>query len=77
MIPNPYTRWSQIDSELPDEPITLVIPASNHGTREVFQEKLVDVGCESFAYFKNLEKDDQKKACSSFRKDGRVIENVS
>ncbi|APU49328.1 substrate-binding domain-containing protein [Acinetobacter junii] len=74
LIPNPYTRWSQIDSELPDEPITLVIPASNHGTREVFQEKLVDVGCESFAYFKNLEKDDQKKACSSFRKDGRVIE---
>jgi phosphate transport system substrate-binding protein len=59
LIPNPYTRWNQIDSELPNEPITLVIPASNHGTREVFQEKLVDVGCESFAY--NLDKDDQKK----------------
>ena len=52
----------------------MVIPASNHGTREVFQEKMVEAGCESYAYFKNLDKDAQKKACSTFRKDGKVIE---
>ncbi|WOE32666.1 MULTISPECIES: substrate-binding domain-containing protein [unclassified Acinetobacter] len=74
MIPNPYTRWNQIDKSLPNEPITLVIPASNHGTREVFQEKMVDVGCETYAAIKALDKDAQKKACSNFRKDGRVIE---
>ncbi|MEG0652829.1 MAG: substrate-binding domain-containing protein [Acinetobacter sp.] len=74
LVPNPYTRWNQIDDELPNEPITLVIPATNHGTREVFQEKMVEAGCESFAYFKNLEKEAQKKACANFRKDGRVIE---
>ncbi len=39
MVANPYTRWNQIDPTLPNEAITLVIPASNHGTREVFQEK--------------------------------------
>ena len=39
MVANPYTRWNQIDKTLPNEPITLVIPASNHGTREVFQRK--------------------------------------
>ena len=74
LVPNPYTRWNQIDDDLPNEPITLVIPATNHGTREVFQEKMVDAGCESFDYFKNLDKEAQKKACSTFRKDGRVIE---
>ncbi len=74
LIPNPYTRWNQIDKSLPNEPITLVIPAANHGTREVFQEKMVDSGCEAYDYFKKLDKDAQKKACSSFRKDGRVIE---
>lgn len=74
LVPNPYTRWNQIDDDLPNEPITLVIPATNHGTREVFQEKMVEAGCESFAYFKNLDKEEQKKACSNFRKDGRVIE---
>lgn len=61
MVPNPYTRWNQIDSSLPNEPITLVIPASNHGTREVFQEKMVDAGCESYAAIKALAKDAQKK----------------
>ena len=74
MIPNPYTRWNQIDSSLPNEPITLVIPASNHGTREVFQEKMVDAGCNAYEAFKKLDKDAHKKACSAFRKDGRVIE---
>ena len=74
LVANPYTTWNQIDPSLPKEAITLVIPASNHGTREVFQEKMFDAGCEAFDYFKNLEKDAQKKACSTFRKDGRVIE---
>ncbi|WP_326518841.1 substrate-binding domain-containing protein [Acinetobacter sp. CAAS 2-6] len=74
LVANPYTRWNQIDKSLPNEPITLVIPASNHGTREVFQEKMVEAGCEAYEYFKNLDKDAQKKACSTFRKDGRVIE---
>lgn len=73
-VPNPYTRWNQIDPSLPNEPITLVIPASNHGTREVFQEKMIDAGCESYTAIKALDKDAQKKICSSFRKDGRVIE---
>ncbi|OTG73193.1 phosphonate ABC transporter substrate-binding protein [Acinetobacter sp. ANC 4169] len=74
LVANPYTRWNQIDKALPNEPITLVIPASNHGTREVFQEKMVEAGCESYEYFKNLDKDAQKKACANFRKDGKVIE---
>lgn len=74
LVANPYTRWNQIDKALPNEPITLVIPASNHGTREVFQEKMVDLGCKAYEYNKNLDKDAQKSACSTFRKDGRVIE---
>ena len=74
MVANPYTHWNQIDATLPNEPITLVIPASNHGTREVFQEKMVDAGCESYEAIKNLDKDAQKKACTTFRKDGRVVE---
>ncbi len=40
----------------------LVIPASNHGTREVFQEKMVDAGCEAYAAIKALDKDAQEKS---------------
>ena len=74
MVPNPYTNWNQIDKSLPNEPITLVIPSSNHGTREVFQEKMVTAGCESYDAIKAMPKEAQEEACTSFRKDGRVIE---
>lgn len=74
LVANPYTKWSQIDSSLPDQDIVLVIPASNHGTREVFEEKVVHPGAVSNPEIKALEGDAQKKAILSFRQDGRVIE---
>ena len=74
LIPNPFTRWNQISKSLPDQEITLVIPASNHGTREVFEEKVVHAGCEVYEYIRTLDDDAKKKACLTFRKDGRVIE---
>ena len=74
LIPNPFTRWNQIDKSLPNQEIVLVIPASNHGTREVFEEKLVQAGCNGYAYNRSLSESENKKVCSTFRKDGRVIE---
>ena len=35
--------WNEIDANLPRQEILLVIPASNHGTREVFEQKAL--GC--------------------------------
>lgn len=67
LVDNPYTRWSEIDSSLPDQEIVLVIPASNHGTREVFEEKVIHPGCESVA---EVEGD----ACNNLRGDGRIVE---
>lgn len=65
--PNPYQLWSDIDSSLPKQPITLVIPASNHGTREVFEEKLLLPGCAATL-------GEQAQACAALRTDGRIIE---
>ena len=44
LVDNPYTSWAEIDASLPDQPIALAIPGSNHGTREVFQERVVSPG---------------------------------
>lgn len=66
LVDNPYTRWSEIDADLPDQEIVLVIPASNHGTREVFEEKVLHPGCESY--------DIEGDACDALRGDGRIIE---
>jgi len=74
LVDNPYTRWSQIDKSLPDQEISLVIPASNHGTREVFEEKVVTPGCRAFKTIAALKGNEQKAACLGLRQDGRVVE---
>lgn len=74
IIANPYKSWSEIDPTLPDLAINLVIPASNHGTREVYEEKVHAAGCKQFSLVKAMDKDAQKKFCSAIRRDGRVIE---
>lgn len=66
-VANPYQLWSEIDTQLPAQPITLVIPASNHGTREVFEEKLLLPGCAATL-------GEQHENCTNLRKDGRIIE---
>ena len=62
MVDNPYTTWAEIDSSLPDQAIALAIPASNHGTREVFEERVVLPGCEAAG----IEDED---ACLAIRQD--------
>jgi phosphate transport system substrate-binding protein len=65
-VDNPYTNWNQIDPSLPDQEINLVIPATNHGTREVFDTKAVDPGCKELG--------GEGDQCTAFRTDGRVVE---
>ncbi|GHA31564.1 phosphonate ABC transporter substrate-binding protein [Devosia pacifica] len=68
MVDNPYTNWSEIDSSLPDQDIALAIPASNHGTREVFEENVVLPGCEA-AELPEMNEDEMEAACLNFRQD--------
>lgn len=74
MVANPYTRWNQIDKTLPDQEIMLAIPGSNHGTREVYEEKAVVPGCKTLAEVKAMDKDAAHKFCTAMRTDGKVVE---
>lgn len=74
MVANPYSRWSQIDASLPDQEILLAIPGSNHGTREVYEEKAVIPGCQTLAEINAMDKDAAHKVCTAMRTDGRVVE---
>lgn len=65
LVANPYTTWDQIDASLPAQPIALAVPASNHGTREVFQEKVVGHGCEEAGLPEGAPED----ACTAYRQD--------
>ncbi len=64
-VPNPYQSWAEIDVSLPDQPIALAIPGSNHGTREVFEERVTDAGCEAA----ELPEDAPEGVCLDFRQD--------
>lgn len=74
MVVNPYLRWSDIDSRLPEQQIVLAIPGTNHGTREIYEEDIVLPGCLAMPAVQQLEPQAQLGFCSAIRKDGRVIE---
>jgi phosphate transport system substrate-binding protein len=68
MVANPYKKWNEIDASLPDQEINVAIPGSNHGTREVFQEKVIAPGCKE-AGLPEMDKEAAKAACETFRQD--------
>lgn len=81
---NPNKTWKQINDKLPDWPITAYIPGEKHGTREVFEEKVLLEGCKATGANKLLEAtatgDDAAKkkvvdkACVKVRKDGASVD---
>ena len=49
LVDNPNTKWSQVNPKLPDWDIAAYIPGEKHGTREVFEQKLLEAGCDKDA----------------------------
>lgn len=78
-VANPHTKWSDVNPALPDWEITAYIPGEKHGTREVFEDKLLEIGCEEVGDKKvhmdgGMDKKAAGKACIAVRKDGRAVD---
>jgi phosphate transport system substrate-binding protein len=65
--------WSDVDPALPAVEILAYIPGTKHGTREVFDVKVMEEGCKAALGVEKLD-DDQKKACAKVRTDGAAID---
>jgi phosphate transport system substrate-binding protein len=75
LVPNPYTRWNEVNPAFPDWEIAAYIPGEKHGTREVFEEKLMSVGCDKPALTAAGVADaDLARTCVAVRKDGKAID---
>ncbi len=75
LVPNPYKTWDQVNPKFPKHKIVAFIPGEKHGSREVFEEKLLTKGCETFPEVEAIaDKDAKKKACTQVRKDGLVTD---
>lgn len=73
---NPYTRWSEINADLPDTEILAYGPPPTSGTRDAFVELAMHAGCEELEYVANggFDGDWVKQNCSRMRTDGPFIE---
>ncbi|RCV87809.1 substrate-binding domain-containing protein [Billgrantia montanilacus] len=49
LVENPYTHWNQIDDSLPDREIVIVGPPTTSGTRDAFEELVLEAASESFS----------------------------
>ncbi|MEM9199756.1 MAG: substrate-binding domain-containing protein [Pseudomonadota bacterium] len=79
IVDNPYTMWSDVDDALPAKPIQAFIPGTKHGTREVFEEKVLAVGCEITGAMEammaaGMSEDDAEDACIEVRTDGLSVD---
>ena len=67
---SPYTKWNEINPNLPDENITVFLPGTKHGTREVFEKKVMIAGCKAAGLYDTL----GKKGCVQVRKDNVAVD---
>lgn len=65
--------WSDVDPTLPPIEILAYIPGTKHGTREVFDVKVMEAGCKEVLGVEKLD-DDQKKSCIKIRTDGAAVD---
>lgn len=79
LVDNPHKKWSDFNADLPAEDILAFIPGTKHGTREVFEEKVVAAGCEATGAFEammaaGMSEDDAEDACLEVMSDGRAVD---
>ncbi|MFO7875520.1 MAG: PstS family phosphate ABC transporter substrate-binding protein [Desulfovermiculus sp.] len=65
LVDNPYTHWDEINSDLPDRKITIYGPPTTSGTRDAFEELVME------AASKNIPEYDGKY--SKIRDDGPYV----
>ncbi|MDC0656666.1 substrate-binding domain-containing protein [Leisingera sp. SS27] len=82
---NPNTTWADVNPNFPAVDIQAFVPGTKHGTREVFEDKVILAGCEATGAFEHLlahaEGDTDKakhkaaeKACIALRTDGKSVD---
>jgi len=80
MVDNPNTTWADVNPAFPAQEIAAYVPGTKHGTREVFEDKVILEGCEAtgaFDVLKAANGDDKKaaqKACIALRTDGVSVD---
>lgn len=85
LVDNTVAQWAEVNPALPAQDILALIPGTKHGTREVFDIKVIEAGCKETGaldlFLATAEgKDDKekegnaKKMCLELRTDGKSVD---
>ncbi len=85
IVENAVAQWSEVNPALPAQDILVFVPGTKHGTREVFDTKVIVEGCKATGaydlFLATAEGADDKekganaaKACNELRTDGRSVD---
>ncbi len=79
LVPNTFTTWDQVNPDFPAQPIQAFIPGTKHGTREVFEEKVILAGCEEGGFLQamldsGVDEDTAEGKCMAIRTDGKSVD---
>lgn len=85
LVANPNKTWADVNAAFPAQDLLLFIPGSKHGTREVFDTKVVVAGCKADGAYDlflaastgaddKAKAADATKACNTLRTDGVAVE---
>ncbi len=80
LVPNANKAWNEVDAALPAQDILAFIPGTKHGTREVFDTKILLAGCEetgafeAFAAANGGDEDKAEELCMTLRTDGLSVD---
>ena len=79
IVDNPHQQWADFNGDLPASDIVAFIPGTKHGTREVFEDKVLLEGCEATGAMAamieaGMSEDDAEDACIDVRQDGGSVD---
>ncbi|MGH1465549.1 MAG: substrate-binding domain-containing protein [Cognatishimia sp.] len=80
LVANPNKTWADVNPAFPAQPLAAYVPGTKHGTREVFEDKVILAGCEVTGAFDMImeanggDKKAAEKACISLRTDGVSVD---
>jgi phosphate transport system substrate-binding protein len=80
IVDNAAAQWSEVNAALPAQDILMFVPGTKHGTREVFDDKVIVKGCEetgafeAFAAANGGDEDKAEELCMKLRTDGKSVD---
>ena len=85
LVANPAKTWADVNAALPAQDIMAFIPGTKHGTREVFDTKVLETGCKDAGGYdlfmaasagadEDAKKKDALAGCLALRTDGASVD---